>query len=432
MASRLSPIRIKLMLTYLNERLWVRPLLMCLLSIAAVLGARLADDTSLASITPGVAFESVETLLSIMAAGMLVIATFSVGSMVSAYVSASTTATPRSFSLVVADDASQNALSTFVGAFIFSIVSITALQNEYFGDSGLFVLFVMTLLVFAAVILTFVRWVDRIARLGLLGSTIEKAEAATAAALKRRKQCPHLGARPLRETGSGNDPVSVKHDGQAIYADTVGYVQDIDMEALQVCAEEHKLMIMVVALPGTFATPARALAYVVTADGSPAPVPAIVDAFKIGSKRLFQEDPRFGLLILSEIACRALSPGINDPGTAIGIVATFVRLFVEWDKPDDELEVQEPVYNRIMVPALCIDDMFDDAFSAVARDGASKLEVGIKLQKAFQALALSPDRMTRTAARRHSSSALARARLALELPQDVETLEAVAALHDTD
>jgi uncharacterized membrane protein len=35
-------------------------------------------------------------------------------------------------------------------------------------------------------------------------------------------------------------------------------------------------------------------------------------AFVIGNMRYFHEDPRFGLITLSEIASRALSPAVND------------------------------------------------------------------------------------------------------------------------
>ena len=120
-----------------------------------------------------------------MAASMLVIATFSVTSMVSAYAAAASTATPRAFILVVADNASQNALSTFVGSFIFSVVALTATKSNLFDKAGIFILFAMTVLVFAIVIYTFVRWVDRIARLGRMGSTINKVETATSNALTR-------------------------------------------------------------------------------------------------------------------------------------------------------------------------------------------------------------------------------------------------------
>lgn len=54
----------------------------------------------------------------------------------------------------------------------------------------------------------------------------------------------------------------------------------------------------------------------------------IAQAFLLGDVRQFDEDPRFGLIVLSEIASRALFLAVNDPGTAIVIIGTFVRLFV--------------------------------------------------------------------------------------------------------
>ena len=185
--------RLNFLLNRINERLWVKPLAMCLLSIAAAFVARTADYTDLGRFVPDIATKSVNTLLSIIASSMLVIATFSVSSMVSAYASASSTATPRSFCLVIADDVSQNALSAFIGAFIFSIVALIAIENSYYDKAGRFTLFVMTLTIFAIVIVTFVRWVDRVARLGRLGTTIDKVEAATAAAFKRRWRAPSFG-----------------------------------------------------------------------------------------------------------------------------------------------------------------------------------------------------------------------------------------------
>ncbi len=309
MASIVSPDRIRVLINRFRDRLWVKPLAVCLLSIAMVFAAKLADGTTLAQVVPVIAADSIETLLSIMATSMLVIATFSVGSMVSAYASASSTATPRSFTLVVADDASQNALSTFVGAFIFSIVALNAVKNEYFQTAGLFILFVLTTIVFGMVIITFVRWVDSIARLGRLGSTIGKVEKATAEALRRRRDAPTLHCAPARSQACG----------QAVFAASVGYVQNIDIVALQKWAEENQVRVVVAALPGTFTAPGRALAYVrdLPSDRSRIDCKDVVESFQIGSVRLFDDDPRFGLVVLSEIAGRALSPAVNDPGTAL-------------------------------------------------------------------------------------------------------------------
>ncbi|WP_082934241.1 DUF2254 family protein [Halomonas sp. HL-93] len=163
--------RLRFAFSRLNERLWVKPLMLCVLSIGGTFIAMLADDMGLSSVLPDITLESVESLLTIMASSMLVIATFAVGSMVAAYASASTGATPRSIPLVIADDVTQNALSAFIGAFIFSIVSLITLKNDMFDAAGRFAIFALTLLVFAIVIITFVRWVDRIARLGKVLNT---------------------------------------------------------------------------------------------------------------------------------------------------------------------------------------------------------------------------------------------------------------------
>ena len=153
----------------LRERLWIKPLIMCVLSIGAVLLGNLIDMAELGRFLPEITKESTETLLKIMASSMLIMATFAVASMVAAYASASSSATPRSFPLIIGDDVSQNTLSAFIGAFIYSVVALVALMNGlYGGRAGQFILFSLTMVVLAVIIITFIRWVDNIARLGRL------------------------------------------------------------------------------------------------------------------------------------------------------------------------------------------------------------------------------------------------------------------------
>lgn len=408
--------RVRFFYSRFREKLWVKPLGMCLLSIAAAFAAKFADGTSLAQIVPGIAAESVDTLLSIMASSMLVIATFSVASMVSAYASAGSTATPRSFTLVVADDASQNALSTFVGAFIFSIVAITAMKNGFFGTAGLFILFVLTVFVFATVIITLIGWVDRIARLGRVGSTIDQVEVATAGALERRRDAPNLGGVAIQSQSRG----------EAVFASTVGYVQHIDMAALQAWAEEQRARVVVAALPGTFAAPDQVLAYVMSERTADLDCQAVASSFQVGGNRLFDDDPRFGLVVLSEIAGRALSPGINDPGTAIDVVGTLVRLLALWGEPAKDPAGSAPVFDRIEVPEISARDLFDDAFTATARDGAGVVEVAVRLQKALRSLASLDDANMHEAAKQHSRLALKRAERAMDVEEDLAVIRAVA------
>lgn len=405
--------RLSFWIAQLRERLWVKPLGYCLAAIGAVFSAWLADRIDHGLIVPLITSETIEKLLTIISSTMLAVATFAVGSLVSAYASASGSATPRAFALVVADGPSQTSLSSFIGAFIFSIVAIIAVRTDLYQPTGLFVLFVLTLIIFAWVIGTFVRWVDNIARLGRVGNTIEKAEAAACSMIEARCAQPFLGGRPA----DPDAPLS----GRVIHAPDIGYICYIDMKRLQEVAEQADAEIEILALPGSFMAPDRTLAIAARSGGTvdDETAAAIAGAVVIGNKRTFEEDPRFGVVVLSEIAARALSPGVNDPGTAITIIDSIVRLLTRWAGCPSAAELSKPKFDRVRIPELRTEDLFDDAFTAIARDGSGVVEIGIRLQSAFRSLASLGNAQMRTEARRHAQLSLRRFETGLTLESDL-------------
>jgi len=70
--------------------------------------------------------------------------------------------------------------------------------------------------------------------------------------------------------------------------------------------------------------------------------------------------------------------------------------------------------------------MFDDAFTAIARDGAGLVEVGVRLQKALHALARTGDSNMQKAAERHARLAIARAEYALHLPEELDEIRSAS------
>ncbi len=410
--------KLRFYLGRLAEKLWVKPLFVCLLSIGAAFLAQTMDHFALFQHVPEVNAKSVEVLLDVISATMLMMAVFAVGSMLSAYQSVSNTATPRAFSLIVSDDVSQNALSTFIGAFIYSIVAQVALLNEFYGKAGRFILFIITVFVFALVIISFIRWIDGIARLGRIGTAINKVEKATDAALCRQRDNPYLGG-----VKSEN-----KQDGIPIVAQSIGYIQHINMARLQAIAESHSWQIEIAVLPGTFMMSERPLAYITGNNGAieDEDSVAICKAFHIGQNRTFDDDPRFGLITLSEIASRAMSPAVNDPGTAIEITGIFVRLFASF-VVTSEKEAAEAKYDRISINAITMDDMFEDAFRAIARDGAGTIEVVTRTQKALENLASLDHKAMTHAAISKAKLVHNHAEQALAVPEDLTTLAEVSA-----
>lgn len=389
-------------LRQVSRKLWVRVTLYCMGAIGISVAGILIEPYMPSHWTTDLGADAIDDILNILASSMLAVTTFSLTTMVSALSAATSNVTPRATKLLTADSTSQNVLGTFVGAFLFSLIGIIALSTGLYGRQGRFILFAATLVVIALIIITLLHWIDYLAHLGRVGETTNKVEAVTREALEQRAKTPYLGANPLTTRAR------IPHNCDPVHAATIGYVQHIDIGSLSSCAEKHDGQIFVLALPGAFADPGHPIAYVSHIEKGKAH-DKIRAAFTIDDERTYDDDPRFGLCVLSEIASRALSPAVNDPGTAIDVIGRAVRLLLTWEEGDDLLPEKEVVYPRIWVPPIKIEDMFDDIFTPIARDGANMVEVHMRLQKAFLTLSRARRHGFVSAAQTHSQFALEQA-----------------------
>jgi uncharacterized membrane protein len=406
------------LLTLFARKLWIRVSVMALIGVAtAAAGIVLAPYVPDAW-TIKIGAQAIDGILNVLASSMLAVTVFSMTTMVSAYGAATSNVTPRATRLLMEDNTSQNVLGTFIGSFLFSLVGIIALSTGLYGSEGRAILLVVTIGLIALIAVTILRWIDYLARFGRLGETIARVEDATWEALERRRAHPHLGGRPMQ----GPPP----SDARPIFATAIGYVQHVDMAALQERAAEGGFTVFVTAPPGIFADPARPVA-MIAGQVDDEEARSVAEAFTIGSERTFDQDPRFGLCVLSEIASRALSPAVNDPGTAIDVIGRAVRLLVRWNRCDGPADDAEIACENVRVPALSVDDMVDDVFSPIARDGAGILEVQLRLQKALLSLAVADEAVFAAAARRHSTIALRRSEAAFALEDEQQAVAAVAA-----
>ncbi|MFM0339824.1 DUF2254 family protein [Paraburkholderia fungorum] len=75
-------------------------------------------------------------------------------------------------------------------------------------------------------------------------------------------------------------------------------------------------------------------------------------AFSVDVRRSFEQDPRFGISVLTEIASRALSPAVNDPGTAIDVIGRGIRILSLWEQPHDQKPDSKIDCSRVYVRGL--------------------------------------------------------------------------------
>lgn len=411
--------RARWLLLQFSRRLWLRVAVFALAAVVtAVAGIFLGPYIPL-SWTLGIAGKSIDGILSILAASMLSVSVFSMSTVVSAYATASASATPRATQLLMEDSTSNNVIGTFIGSFIFSLVSIIALSTGAYGDQGRTILLSVTLIVVVIIAATLLRWIDHLSRFGRLIETIDRVETATHDAMQNHLARPCLGARSLSDLSAGK--LSAAH---RVPMDTIGYIQHIDIAALDELAEQQSGEIAVLARPGAFVDPSRPVLAFVGFSG-PEARKAAAASVSIGKNRRYDQDPRFGLCVLAEIAQRALSPAVNDPATAIDIVGRAVRLLVDWQRFPPERR-EKPSCSRVFVPPLHAQDLCDDIIAPIARDGADKLEVQVRLQKGLRAIAAAGDPEMAAAATASSALALRRAEIALTLDEDKQILRKLA------
>lgn len=357
---------------------------------------------------------AVEEVLQIIASSMLAVTTFSLSIAVQAYAAAATSATPRSTALLQQDTTTQNVLATFLGAFLFSLMAIIGLEAGLYGDDGKFILFVSTVLVVAMVVLALLRWITHLINFGRMNDTLERVEQAATQAIEARVASPFLGARPLLG--------AIPPHARAVHPDQIGYVQHVDVAGLDKLAHEMEIEIWIAETAGKFVHPSMPILYASGTRLDDDQVATLRGGVTIGRERNFDQDPRFGLVVMSEIALRALSPAVNDPGTAIDVISRQARVLSLWQSG----ALQDPEWTRVHMPPISGQNLIDDAFHALARDGAAFVEVQIRLLIALRALAVNNSAVFEPAASKLAAQCLKRGETAGMCEDDISRLRKYA------
>jgi uncharacterized membrane protein len=390
--------------------LWFTPAAYGIVAVVLLLVAPIIGPLLPRELNETIGLEGVYDLLRALANTLLAVSIFSLGIMASSLQAAAATATPRARPLITGDQTARRAISTFIGGFIFAVVGIIGLSTDLYDEASRVVLFAFTILVVVAVIVALIRWIARLSRLGDVSETITLVETATRTAFCEVAREPNFHGVSAAQEPKG---------WTAVTSPQLGFVQSIDGAALGEPSEKTNCDLYVAARVGAYVDPRRALVLTrVPLDEDS--TEKIRQAFIIGSDRTFQRDPRFGLIALSEIGSRALSSGVNDPGTAIHVVGSIVRLLAEWAELENATEA-DVRYPRLHVPPINI-----DGFRWISRDSAGLLEVQIRIQKGLATLASLDEPRFGVAAQHLSLEALERAERALALPRDFPELRDVA------
>jgi uncharacterized membrane protein len=167
-------------------------------------------------------------------------------------------------------------------------------------------------------------------------------------------------------------------DAEILCDDRRGYLQQFDDHGLAKWAAEHDTAIRLLVRPGKYVFPGAPIALIAPpVEGA---AKAIRYATAVGSQQVSDSDIEFAVRQLVEVAVRALSPGINDPYTAMAVIDRLGAALcdvVPLRFPNGVFyDENRPV---LVVPAVDYDGLLDSMLHMIRQNGANNPAVLIRM-----------------------------------------------------
>ena len=165
-------------------------------------------------------------------------------------------------------------------------------------------------------------------------------------------------------------------------ADRSDYLQAVDERGLLAFAEKHQVLVKSLHLPGTFVIEGRPVAYLWAAEElEEKAAERLRTNFTFGSRRTPVQDLNFVFDQLTEVALRALSPGINDPITAMRCVDRISQGLSQLAarKQPSALRYDEEGKLRLVLPEFDMEALVANTLGAIRRFSGDNLLVALHL-----------------------------------------------------
>ncbi|RJF66594.1 DUF2254 domain-containing protein [Rhodopseudomonas palustris] len=320
---------------------------------------------------------------------------------------------PRLLRNFTRDRGNQITLGIFLGTFCYALIVLRSVRT---AEEGAFVphlaLGVGVGLAFVCVA-TLVYFVDHMAGrinvdtvIGLVGDDVRRM------------------MRSLAAEGPQPAPPPTAHwrDAEAICEQREGYLQHLDESGLAAWACEQQTEIRLLVRPGDYVFPGAPIALMLPPrEGAEE---AIRNATALAPNLTSSNDLRFAIRQLVEVAVRALSPGINDPHTAISVLNRLGAVLCEMQ----QIRLQSGVWvmqgrGVLVVPHVQYDELVDAMLHMIRQNAAGKPSVLIGILMVLTHVAsVERDPPRLSSLRRHAGLAMQDGERDIPSPDDLADL----------
>jgi uncharacterized membrane protein len=333
--------------------------------------------------------DGARSVLSELAAGTITVTGLVFSLTVVALQMASSQFTPRLLRTFMRDRRTQVVLAGLVGSAVYDVAVLRTVRSSGDGVEPFVPALAVTLaLAFAlgavGLLVFFLHHVTQHMRVDVVMHEV---------ADETQKQ---LAAIPLERSDlPDREPPAPADDATAIASRSDGYLQSVDLEVLAQRARAVGVAVRLRPSLGDHVTAGSTLAWLWSTDDRLAPAdPAdlarlIHGGLHLGSDRTEAGDLAFGIRQLADIAVRALSPGVNDPTTAVQAIEQLSAVLMGLTRHPlgADLIVDEDGTLRVAVPRPTFAAHLALAIDQIRSYGAGDTDVVVALLRLLTDLA---------------------------------------------
>lgn len=326
--------------------------------------------------------DSARSVFSAIAGGLITSITLLLSMMLITIQLASSQFSPRTLRDWLGDKWLKNTVGLALGTTVFSLVALRSTRSlgEEGGEIVPHISVILAVVLGVVSLFGVVRSVDHVTQSVQVGTVARRIAKETIDVIEADDEV-QSGQRPTQAPSSGH-PTStdesrsagrddIPDDSLAIEALTSGWVQQIRAASIVKRLPEGATGRVVTPL-GAFVPSGTPLMWV-----TPAPPEdhecrvGLLEAFALGETRTMQQDVGFGILQLTDIAVRALSPGVNDPTTANDLAVHLGDVMLAlWSRPVGE-DSTEDDGRTLVIRRTAHRDHLRRGFDPIRRYGAA-------------------------------------------------------------
>lgn len=323
------------------------------------------------------------------------------------------------------DPVTKVVLSVLIATFVVAITVLRGLREDRPVPAlAVAVVFLLGLISLGTV----VAFISHLIRVLRVDTMMLKAHTETVRAIGRFYP-DYDDSRPQSPTGEEVDDAVA----EVVPAWRSGFVQLVEVHGLVAAARDAGVVIVLIVRPGDQVVEGSPVA-TVQADGGGPPDPetaraCVRDHVRIGYERTLQQDAAFGFRQLEDIAVKALSPGINDPVTAIHAVGHLSDLLVSLTgrRLGPTVHLDDAGAARAVVPDRDLDYYLELTCGQIRRYGKGEPTVLIGLLRMLRDVAVAARDDAARAAVRHQVALVVAAADPAMLPEESEAVSDMAA-----